>query len=143
MSTNSTIALEYDDGSVKQIYCHWDGYLDGVGSILAKHYADLAKVDQLMQLGDLSSLYAEIGNEHDFDHPPEGVCTFYGRDRGEKNVSANKFKSLSDYFNRNEGQQYDYVMTQRYGWMVRCCFTDGEFITLQEAFEREAAEEAA
>ena len=27
MATRSTIALEFADGSVGQVYCHWDGQI--------------------------------------------------------------------------------------------------------------------
>ena len=31
MGTRSTIALEFADGTVGQVYCHWDGYLSKIG----------------------------------------------------------------------------------------------------------------
>jgi hypothetical protein len=81
---------------VKAIYCHWDGYLEHNGAILNEHYASSPKVNNLIALGDLSSLRAEIGEKHafsQFDLPKdeveafklltENMCTFYGRDRGE------------------------------------------------------------
>jgi len=61
----------------------------------------------LVALGDLSSLRPEIGEEHafsQFELPPEEVeafktktenwCTFYGRDRGEKDT---EFKVGSNF----------------------------------------------
>ena len=85
MGTRSTIAKENADGTITSIYCHWDGYPEGVGQTLADHYTDVDKIDQLLALGDLSILGAEIGdsNDFDYDHRIEGVCLFYGRDRGE------------------------------------------------------------
>ena len=38
MGTRSTIAIQKLDGSVEQIYCHWDGYLDHNGTILKTEY---------------------------------------------------------------------------------------------------------
>ena len=67
MATRSTIALEYADGTVDQIYCHWDGYLENNGKILVEHYMDPFKVQQLMALGDISSLGPNIGEKHSFD----------------------------------------------------------------------------
>ena len=29
MATRSRIAIELSDGTVKSVYCHWDGYPDG------------------------------------------------------------------------------------------------------------------
>jgi hypothetical protein len=48
MNTCSTIALEYADGSIKQIYCHWDGYVSHNGRILHDHYDTPEKAAELM-----------------------------------------------------------------------------------------------
>ena len=107
MGTRSTIALEYADGTVHQVYCHWDGYLEHNGRILQEHYLDPFKLQELMNLGDLSTLGPDIGTKHDFDGPSfmspdyeawvkahENMCTFYGRDRGEKFIEAELFASF-------------------------------------------------
>ena len=97
MGTRSMIGIENPNTKVvKAIYCHWDGYLEHNGAILNEHYASSPKVNNLIALGDLSSLRAEIGEKHafsQFDLPKdeveafklltENMCTFYGRDRGE------------------------------------------------------------
>ena len=66
MGTRSTIALEFADGTVEQVYCHWDGYLDHNGAILKEHYSNPFKLRELIDLGDLSSLRPEIGTKHAF-----------------------------------------------------------------------------
>lgn len=38
MSTRSTIAIENEDGTIKKVYCHFDGYLSHNGRILAEQY---------------------------------------------------------------------------------------------------------
>jgi len=58
MGTRSTIALEFADKSVEQVYCHWDGYLEHNGQILLKHYSDPFVLQKLIDLGDMSSLGA-------------------------------------------------------------------------------------
>ena len=96
MGTRSMIAIENPySKAVKSIYCHWDGYLEHNGSLLEKHYSASPKVNNLIALGDLSSLRPEIGVQHSFsrldsDLPEEeyerlygDMCTFYTRDRGE------------------------------------------------------------
>jgi hypothetical protein len=55
MSTRSRIAIENQNGSVTSIYCHFDGYLDGVGKKLFNHY-DREKTEKLIELGDISVL---------------------------------------------------------------------------------------
>jgi len=98
MGTRSMIAIENPNSkAVKAIYCHWDGYLQHNGSILNKHYSASPKVNNLIALGDLSSLRPEIGDKHLFssleikdkdereayEKTVEDMCTFYTRDRGE------------------------------------------------------------
>jgi hypothetical protein len=55
MATRSRIAIENQDGTVTAIYCHWDGYVNGVGKTLFENY-DREKLEQLIELGDISSL---------------------------------------------------------------------------------------
>jgi len=110
MGTRSTIALEYADGTVDQIYCHWDGYLEHNGQILQAHYSDPFKVRQMMDLGDMSSLGERIGTQHAFDKAPEGECTFYKRDRNESGCEAKRFKSYEEYVADHQYEEYEYIL---------------------------------
>lgn len=56
MSTRSAIARQNPDGSVDVIFCHWDGYLTGVGLELVGHYSTKSKLDRLIELGNISTL---------------------------------------------------------------------------------------
>ena len=148
MATRSTIALEYADGTVDQIYCHWDGYLEHNGQILARHYMNPFKVKQLMEQGDMSSLAPNIGTQHAFEKAPEGECTFYKRDRNESGVSAKRFKSFEDYKANHQYEEYDYILRQVDGkavWFVSD--HDGAYVTLESAIldeqDRIAQEETA
>ena len=155
MATRSTIALEYADGTVDQVYCHWDGYLDNNGKILFNDYKDPFKVQRLMDLGDISSLGPNIGDKHDFDCPhkygtPEytawqdakrEVTTFYGRDRGETGTKARRFKDYADYRKRAQGEEYNYILRKDGNWYVEFY---GDFNgLLTEAFEFQKAQEEA
>ena len=117
MATRSTIALEYADGTVDQVYCHWDGYLANNGKILYEHYKDPFKVQRLMDLGDVSSLDTDIGDEHDFDDRGFGT-TFYGRDRGETGTGATRFKDFADYEKNHQYEEYEYVLRTDGNWYV-------------------------
>jgi hypothetical protein len=117
MGTRSTIAIENADGTVTGIYCHWDGYLSHNGRILAENYADEAKVRELIALGSISSLGAEIGTAHDFDAAPRGECNAYARDRGERDVDAYTEHNWRQ-FRAEHGQEYDYLFTPGAGWSV-------------------------
>jgi hypothetical protein len=95
MGTRSTIIAKLSNGQTKRIYCHWDGYPENNGALLLNHYQEQAKIDALIELGDLSSLGQEIGEQHAFDdRSHENWTTAYGRDRGETGIEARRVKSL-------------------------------------------------
>ena len=56
MSTRCLIGRQYKDKTIRYIYCHCDGYIDGVGTVLKKFYSDEETIDKLLDLGDLSAL---------------------------------------------------------------------------------------
>lgn len=89
MSTHSLICVQISPKVIQSIYCHSDGYPSWVGRILNDHY-DEKKVTRLMKGGDLSMLEKEIGKKHAFGlgERPKDQCTFYRRDRNEKNVDS-------------------------------------------------------
>ena len=69
MATRSTIALDTAQG-IRAIYCHWDGYPEGVGETLKSFYSTFEQVESLLAKGDLSTLgqtleesqsYADLG----------------------------------------------------------------------------------
>jgi hypothetical protein len=120
MGTRSRIGRENEDGSVTSIYCHWDGYIDGVGMTLLDHYKEPAKVRSLIALGDLSCLRASVhpeeGKPHDFDGEQQPEVTIaYKRDRGDKDVDpiTHPKGEWPDF-----EQEYLYLFTQDREWMV-------------------------
>ncbi len=88
MGTRANIGIQYGDGNVRYIYTHWDGYPSHHGPILEGVYNTPEKIEELLDLGDLSSLGREIGVKHDFQDTSFTVCTVYGRDRGEVKSEA-------------------------------------------------------
>jgi hypothetical protein len=154
MATRSTIAIEYADGTVDQIYCHWDGYLENNGAILRDHYSDPFKLRELVELGDISSLRPEIGTAHPFsqfegkmdgaeyDKLYGDMTTFYGRDRGETGTGAKRFKDFQEYAREHQREEYEYILRQVNGkaqWFVSFYGTDDEYLTIEDAFEFQAA----
>jgi hypothetical protein len=122
MGTRSRIGVMHGD-VVKSVYCHWDGYLDNNGRILQEHF-DSVKANNLVALGDLSSLKPEIGTEHAFGYHGTDIsaeeyeekygnmCTFYGRDRGEEGCNyqvAQTFEQFLDQVHGTGGEYY-YIM---------------------------------
>jgi hypothetical protein len=120
MGTRSRIGIMHGD-KVKSIYCHWDGYLESVGQILHDHY-DSAKTNMLVALGDMSSLRPELGEKHAFSkldlignevrEHNEDWCTFYGRDRGEKDVEFQVAHTFEEFLGQcyDSAAEYYYIM---------------------------------
>jgi len=144
MATRSTIALEYADGTVGQVYCHWDGYLDHNGMLLYKHYSYPFILRDLLDLGDLSSLRPKIGTKHafsQFDLPKdeveafvkltEDMCTFYGRDRGEETVAQKMFADYENYVRCHQYEEYEYILRRDGQWYVKCHSAD--YVPLADA----------
>lgn len=128
MATRSTIALEFADGTVQQVYCHWDGYLSGVGQQLVEDFSDPFELRELIDGGDMSCIGEPYTN------------------RGEdyEDLKARVFKDFADYKANGQDEEYDYILRNVAGkatWFVRCYATDGEFVTFAEAREAEAREE--
>ncbi|MDD4211499.1 MAG: hypothetical protein PHC46_03845 [Clostridia bacterium] len=120
MSTRSLITIENEDGTYRAIYCHCDGYLTHNGAMLIDHYKDRNKVQELLNLGDISVLAPNVNPDpnkpHSFDYNErqEGVVVAYHRDRGEENVNA-KVVSLDELF-ENTWIEFFYVFDLNGEW---------------------------
>ena len=51
MGTRSLIGVQRNDGSVRYAYCHYDGYLEGVGKEVVS--LDRAEANKLINMGDM------------------------------------------------------------------------------------------
>lgn len=60
MSTRSSIAVQHSDGSISAVYCHFDGYLKGVGNELVLNHDSLNAAEELVSLGNLSSICKKV-----------------------------------------------------------------------------------
>lgn len=118
MSTRGNIAIENNDGKTfSVIYVHFDNYLEGTGVILHEHYKTRKKVEQLIELGDLSTLAPIIGEKQNFDNPILNAidktcvwCVAYGRDRGEEDVGAQTIPMTKlNEFIKGDMQEYLYI----------------------------------
>jgi hypothetical protein len=133
MATRSTIALEFADGTIGQVYCHWDGYLSHNGKMLMEYYSNPFILRDLIDLGDISSLRPSIGTKHPFSQFDNGMSTeefnalyrdmttFYGRDRGENNTKVRYFKDYEHFLVDGQEEEYDYILRNVNGkatWFV-------------------------
>jgi hypothetical protein len=129
---------------VKSVYCHWDGYLSHNGAILQEHY-DSSLANNLVAMGDMSSLGRVIGEAHPFSQfvsdteefkaLPEaeqerikaettalyeaareaGYCTFYNRDRGETGTEFQVAHTFEEFFKQAEGCGAEYYYIMKDG----------------------------
>ena len=109
MSTRSSISVKQLDGSIKTVYCHFDGYHSHVGKMLLEHYNSQEQANAIINLGDLSSLSesVECPPNHSYNNQIERYSVFYGRDRGEKDINAREYSSFEDAMLR-DSQEFDY-----------------------------------
>ena len=154
MATRSTIALEFADGTIGQVYAHWDGYLQHNGKILQEYYDNPFIVRDLIDLGDISSLRPTIGTKHPFSMFEaemtqdeyydlyRDMTTFYGRDRGEDGTNARYYTDYLHFLVDGQAEEYDYILRNVNGvatWFVSD--HGGDFMLLTEAFAKEAQAE--
>jgi len=155
MGTRSRIGVMHGD-KVKSVYCHWDGYLAHNGAILQEHY-DSARANNLVALGDMSSLGRVIGEAHPFSpHTSEldklayeaakeaGYCTFYARDRGETGTEFQVAHTFEEFFEQCDGCSAEYYYIMKDGvWYCGDTYTSTplskRLTLLTEALEKEVA----
>ena len=133
MGTRSRIGVMHGD-KCKSVYCHYDGYLSHNGKILQEHY-DSSRANNLVALGDISSLGKHIGEAHPFsefdinkDDPDfdklialhelakaEGWTTFYQRDRGETDMDFEVSHDFDEFLELCDGTGAEYYYIMRDG----------------------------
>lgn len=107
MSTRSRIGIEEKDGSITSVYCHFDGYVDGVGLALIKNFDTEEKARELIDLGDLSTVGGNLES-----------TIAYCRDRDEE-YSQSIHSSQDDYINPKRAEAIEYYYLFSNGeWMV-------------------------
>jgi len=122
MSTRSYIGTLKDGNTVEYIYCHFDGYLKGVGRTLVKNYDTPFKVEQLFALGDISELR----------ETPETTVAYH-RDRGERFLKRGLHTKKNII--TNAGVDYVYLYNlDMFEWEAYCTtngvkYSAGENIT--------------
>lgn len=146
MSTHARIGMTLPDGTVRSIYCHFDGYPAHAGVTLQRYWRE--SVIPLLDLGDLSVLGAEPGQDEGpgafdarlrarlaDDDPRRTWCVAYGRDRGETDVAAiiHPADDWPDF-----GQAWDYLWTGS-EWLARNCYEQTPWTPLTDLIGRSAA----
>ena len=112
MSTRCRIGVLQDNGTIRSIYCHFDGYPKGVGRELLDNYTDIETINKLLDLGDISCLGNEpVSDPKDWDpftriHKYDYTLAY--RDRGE-DCPAEISKYENAYYELADGCDYAYL----------------------------------
>jgi hypothetical protein len=121
MATRSRIAVEIEGGKVLSVYCHNDGYLEGVGQELLEQFpngTDSDEVLEFIQEGDRSTVDLSYADWRGEDCPPQ------------------EHDSVDDFFN-GDIEEFGYLYTQEGEWLVK---QEGGFFgvtTLEDALNGE------
>lgn len=136
MATRSAIALQRPDGSLRAVYCHWDGYPSHHLPVLQKHHNSARAAAGLIRPGDISCLRTRTTWEsgatirdahgepvadaagfwrHQDDREPQPL---YYCERGEQDVAPRRFADLSALLVWADGCccEHVYVYRSRHGW---------------------------
>ena len=114
MSTHATITIfDQKHSTLHTIYCHYDGDFSEAGRILKEHYTSEEKINALIELGNISTLGAEVSTDqpHTFNNRVESVTVAYVRDREdtlEYNLTE-RFISLQEFIDEAVFEEFNYV----------------------------------
>lgn len=137
MSTRSAVGIINEDDTVTSVYCHYDGYLIGVGDTLRRYYSSEESVRDLISYGNISTLCETIGDRHCFSNRPAGQTTFYSRDRGDADQGAKTYQSIREYEVLNDYADYYYLYnTHTSEWTYRK-FSSEDYESVEQALKDE------
>lgn len=105
MSTRSLIGKLEKDGTIKAVYCHYDGYISYNGRIIYENYKR-RDVNKLLKNGNMSSL-SESPND----------CDFYKDNHSAFSVYSN-INNYAKVGSRDCDAEYIYYIDLRSKWHV-------------------------
>ena len=122
MGTRSRIGIQLSDESILSVYCHWDGYPKFNGVKLVENFNTREKVKELIDGGDISSLWTNERWSNDLlDRHRDVYGPQYYSQRGEDcppRLDANKYDYLAN------GEEYAYIYTLNNEWV---CYNRYQF----------------
>ena len=68
------------------IYCHWDGYPEGVGAKLLQSYNTYETILNLVLLGDCSSIVNDVISYHNWRNEDHNIRVEYGHPKGNTGI---------------------------------------------------------
>lgn len=140
MGTRSRIGLALGPDQIISAYCHYDGYIQGNGRQLLEHFNTKELVEQLIDGGDMSSLYTihmwESAPLKQIIHHADGSSTTdYMRDSDDNWVYSPvkaepspqyysergedvppKMTTFDEFLSDDCGEEWSYLFTPGTGW---------------------------
>ena len=131
MATRSNISVKVGN-EYRTVYCHWDGYLEGVGQTLLNYYNSQELAEELVKEGDMSCIGEKCScpEGYSYENQVSGYTVYYGRDRGETEI---EYKISEERPPRNE--EYLYLFEDG-KWFVSSAYFDLQELT-QELIDSE------
>lgn len=117
MSTPANIGILHSNGKIESVYCHFDGYLDGVGEILNNCYNNTELVQELIHRGDFRALMEQ----------PYKI-EFYNDGNGPDIYSVEEFATSTGAYN------YVWIPSIR-EWFVACVDSRYKYVPLEDALK--------
>lgn len=111
MSTRSRVGIKEKDGTIRSVYIHHDGYVAYVGKILYESYQNADKIEQLINLGDMSSINSEVEK-----------CEPYTKRGEDLNIATDSIASFYQDW-ASCGEEYVYLYTDG-RWMVNSVYKE-------------------
>ena len=105
MATRAIIWQKTEQG-YRGVYCHWDGYPEGVGRTLKEHYSDPGKVDGLLEYAHTRRMTLSVLR----DNPDNCEWTVLGSDEGDGDglpVNRSFMDTRRDFFAINWSYIFD------------------------------------
>ena len=109
MGTRSLIGKQLKDGSILGVYCHYDGYPEYNGRMLRDKYNTVAKVDKLIDGGDMSCVYTNAGWNNE-TLPESGPLHYTSRGESLESNAPELYSDLNAFLNGADasGAEYTY-----------------------------------
>jgi hypothetical protein len=122
MSTHGRIGIELRDGSVLSIYSHWNNFPEHNGRILRTHYNTREKVEELIDLGDCSSIWTDsVWGQPRTDGKKYGPEPYSARGEDCPSLLA---ADLCEFLLPDGCEEYHYIFTRNNQWV---CYNMHQF----------------
>ncbi len=113
MATRGRIGIQLSDGSILSVYSHWDNYPEFNGRKLKEHFDSYEQAAELIDGGDISSLWTD----KDWEQKEMEPRPLYYAERGEENVDPKLHESFNTFIKSVNDSWGDYAYI----------FADGEW----------------